>query len=148
MCVSKGSVINWYTHSLQLYFHSHGSTWLLQFDTLLNASTNTRQLSAVSFILPTNLPHLSEKQAIQILAKWTSKPEQTVIWLLNQSGRVVLVKVVRTWPFLRILARLNFSRCLTRGLRSIFFLFGVSPLFLAICWVDTKLQFNKELRKI
>lgn len=40
---------------------------------------------------------------------------------------------IQTWPFLRILARLNFSLFLTLGLRSIFFLFGVSPLFLAIC---------------
>lgn len=37
-----------------------------------------------------------------------------------------------TWPFRRIFARLNFSLFLTLGLRSIFFLFGVRPLFLAI----------------
>lgn len=33
--------------------------WLLQLDALLDTSTNTRHLSAVSFILPTNLTHLA-----------------------------------------------------------------------------------------
>ncbi len=55
---------------------------------------------------------------------------------------------IQTWPFLRILARLNFSLCLTLGLRSIFFLFGVRPLFLAICGMagaHNKTTFQKQL---
>lgn len=34
-------------------------SWLLKFDALLDASTNTGLLSAVSFILPTNLADLA-----------------------------------------------------------------------------------------
>lgn len=47
---------------------------------------------------------------------------------------------LQTWPFLRILARLNFSLCFTLGLRSIFFRFGVKPLFLAICRFNTSIS--------
>ena len=39
----------------------------------------------------------------------------------------------RTCPLRRTFARSNFFRCLTRGFLCSLFLFGVKPLFLAIC---------------
>lgn len=137
-------------YSPKLYFHSHGSSGYF---------------SLVLFLTPARIPDnsplylLSSRRTSRTC--WKNEQSQYCqnehpnltkrsLDVVKGSGRVVSVVVVRTWPFLRILARLNFSLCLTRGLRSIFFLLGVSPLFLAICWVHKKksCNFKKELREI
>lgn len=48
------------------------SSFLLKFGALLDSSTDTRQLSAVSFILPADLTHLIDKQVSIKLQKQLS----------------------------------------------------------------------------
>lgn len=110
-------------------------SFLLKFGALLDTSADTRQLSTVSLLLPANLAHLMNLNTSFNL-EWHSQHTT-----LMQKGEIPEVKrrngATQTWPFLRILARLNFSLFLTLGFRSIFFLFGVRPLFLAICGNDS-----------
>lgn len=112
-------------------------SWLLKFDALLDTSTNTGHLSAVSRLLPTNLTDLVNMKnglSVAINSGLPSKNLEKEIHVRRFSSACG----IQTWPFLRILARRNFSLCLTLGLRSIFFLFGVSPLFLAICEISIR----------
>lgn len=115
--------------------------WLLKFDALLDTSTNTRQLSTVSLLLPAHITDLVKTNNSQCCTVLMGSVGHKLVQFESDeaSDRKLYdalqesMREIQTCPFLRILARLNFSLFLTLGLRSIFFLFGVSPLFLAIC---------------
>lgn len=113
--------------------------WSLEFDTPLNSSTNTRPFSTVSRLLAPHLTNLTQTICNQclfwiVIYKWK--------WIIQMNPMTL------TWPLRRIWARLNFSRCLTLGFRSIFFLLGVSPLFLDIFSQNTWCEYDNTVRNI
>lgn len=98
----------------------------LEFDALLNSGTNTRPFSTVSRLLTPHLTNLTQIIWAQCPFGWWYIIFHKQKWIKEMNPMTL------TWPFLRTWARLNFSLCLTLGFRSIFFLLGVSPLFLDI----------------
>lgn len=113
--------------------------WSLEFDAPLNSSTNTRPFSTVSRLLAPHLTNLTQIICNQcpfwiVLYKWK--------WIKQMNPMTL------TWPLRRIWARLNFSLCLTLGFRSIFFLLGVSPLFLDIFSQNIWCDYDNTVRNI
>ena len=79
--------------------------------------------------------HMNETQLLSQMGYWSFMLLLTVdlMPLLSPPYTTSSATTDRTCPLRRTFARSNFFRCLTRGFRCSFFLFGVKPLFLAIC---------------
>lgn len=118
---------------------------LYSLDFLIAWSNWTDHLSLILFLIPARIPDSSPVYLVssrRTSRTWNRCTGHLVFRIRQESRYILLVSSPRTWPFRRILARLNFSLCLTLGLRSIFFLFGVSPLFLAIFASQNKCTFT------